>query len=69
MVTKNGFIQHWKLSNGAKTKAGTNDESITAKVRKSLEEWDQQDWDGHLNSFRSLGKNDSTKKLIRQPVK
>ena len=52
METQIKFTQYSKLSNRPLTAEAMNDESITAKIRQVIEEWDEQKGSG-LNSFKS----------------
>jgi hypothetical protein len=54
MKTQNEFTQHSNLNNASLTTEVMNDESINAKIRQVIEEWDEQKGSG-LNRFRSPG--------------
>ena len=69
MKTQNEFIQHGHVCKEPSTNEVMNDDSITAKVREALEEWNEREKASHLNRFRNPGKNTSAKKLDRPPVK
>jgi hypothetical protein len=52
LKTENEFTQHSNLGDESLTAQVMNDESITAKIRQVIEEWDEQKGSG-LNRFRS----------------
>jgi len=57
METPNECTQDRKLSHEPETREVMNDESIEAKVREILEEWNEQGETSKLNRFKSLSIN------------
>jgi|GEM_PF-4290326 len=52
MKTKNEFVGE-NLGNESVGTKSINDESITAKVRQAIEEWNEQEKTGDLNKFKN----------------
>ncbi len=53
MKTKNECTQDGNLCNGSLTTEVMNNESITEKIRQTMEEWNEQGKTSKLNKFRS----------------